>query len=633
MSSSQQGTTTPQNPTTPDRTVARADAFADILKLAREGASKQRFLANAFRRIADSFRSPYAAIHVRYASEVLQEEWHAGPTDPNFWKDSLQQFLTESLAEPRSRAKLLRAKSGSTKVAFLSTPVFDPSGPAIGGIAIVMTPIEDGELAYHLAALEALTRLTSFAAEYLGAETTRRSLAGDGSTTSAAALSRASSCSSPAELAFALTNDLCNRIGCEQVALGTVRRNRVRVLSISGLDTVQHQSPGVVKLRAAMEECHDVGKPIVVQSDESWAGDHADTTFRLHKQWHAATAGDAVASIPLQVEGRTRAVLSLRRNPHQPFEPQQIQELRTRIEPFAAALQVLEKAQRGVVRHAADCLGEGLMALQTPGRWGAKLMTAAAVLAAATFFFGSADYDLTVPCVVTPAQVRHVAAPFDAVLESTFVIEGARVSEGDVMARLDTRDLRQQERELVAEMTVLERTMDRARADDEPVEVQLALANQQLVQAKLDIVQRRIERCSILAPMDGVIVSGDLRKQIGGVVTRGDEMFAIAPLDHWTIELEVPESGSADLAPELAGFFASNARPEETRAFVISRVLADVQIRDGRNVYVAEADVEARDGWLRPGMEGVAKVHMGPRRIYWIALHRALDWLRLNFWL
>ena len=125
----------------------------------------------------------------------------------------------------------------------------------------------------------------------------------------------------------------------------------------------------------------------------------------------------------------------------------------------------------------------------------------------------------------------------------------------------------------------------------------------------------------------------DLRKLIGSVVTRGDPFFKVAPLHSWTLELEVPESASANLTSGLGGFFASYAQPAQTGELTVSRVLPEAQIRRGNNVYVAEAEVVTPANWLRPGLEGVAKVHLGRRRVWWIVLHRAVDYLRMNLWL
>ena len=404
-------------------------------------------------------------------------------------------------------------------------------------------------------------------------------------------------------------------------------------MSISGMDTVRRQSPGVVHLRGAMEECLDAGTPIAFDRAGGWATDQMSQSYRLHKQWHTATQGDAVVSIPLREAERICAVISIRKRADAPLSSEQIDSVRERVEPFMPALRLTDRAARSFVRHARDSLGESIKAVMAPRRLGRKITVGLALVAVTWFAFGTVNYDLTVPCIVRPAQIRHVTAPFEGVLASASVLEGDSVRQGQVLCRLDDRDLVQQRTELLAELAVLERTKDRAMAESMPVEVQLALANQHLVQAKLDIVNQRIEQTVLRAPMDGVIVKGDLRKSIGSVVARGDPFFEVAPLGDWTLELEVAESASADLSTAMTGLFAGYARPDETHEFRIARVLAEAQIRQGRNAYIAEADFTAQAGWIRPGMEGVAKIHVGPRPVWWITLHRVIDYLRMSLWL
>jgi hypothetical protein len=57
------------------------------------------------------------------------------------------------------------------------------------------------------------------------------------------------------------------------------------------------------------------------------------------------------------------------------------------------------------------------------------------------------------------------------------------------------------------------------------------------------------------------------------------------------------------------------------------------QPRNGKNVFIAEATVEDNPAWMRAGMEGVARIDAGTRRVWWVALHRMIDYLRLTFWL
>ncbi len=627
------------SPTADESASPRSDAFSEIAALARRSASAVQFLSEAMRIMARHFSSPYATIYVRYASEVVQEECHHGAGDPRFWKASLQEFLTDALAEPRARAKLLRARNGDARVAFLSAPIFDPTGPAIGAIALVLAPVEEEDVSAQLAILEAQARLASFAAEFLGGAEERDPLTPsrpEAATVSPShrALAHAGGCATLHELAFALVNELGNKLACEQVWLGMVYRRRVRVLAISGLDEVRPQSPGVATVRAAMEECLDAGTIVVAQPDGEWSADVDTPRFRLHQQWHAAAHRAAVASIPLNSNETTVAVLSLRRRADRPLRRPELQEVRARVEPLAAALLLLSRASRGWLQHGVDAGKESIAALVAPGRLARKTAVVVSALATIAFLFGSAEYHVSVPCTVRPAEIRHITAPYDALLGAVATVEGDRVMQGDVLCTLDHRELRQEREQLRAELAVLERTRDRAMAEDSPIEAKLALAQQHLIRTRLDRVERRIEQATVRAPIDGMVVAGDLRKRIGSVVQRGEPLFEVAPLTAWTLELAVPEHAAADVTTELSGHFVSLARPEASRPFKIDRVLGSARIIDGRNVLVAEADLAvAGPTWLRPGMEGVAQIHVGPRRIWWIVFHSAVDYLRLNFWI
>ena len=208
---------------TPTDTTARTDPsrcerdayrlYADIVSLARETASKSHYLQEVLRVVTRFFASPYAALHVRYAAEVFQDDYHTGPTDPKFWKASLQDFLTDALGKRRPMVKMLRSKTGETRVAFISAPIFDERGSTVGALALVLAPVDQEELVGRLSTLEAVTGLTSACSADLGgpqpADASADNRTGASDTRAyAAALARAGSAATPEELAFAITNEL-----------------------------------------------------------------------------------------------------------------------------------------------------------------------------------------------------------------------------------------------------------------------------------------------------------------------------------------------------------------------------------------------------------------------------------------
>lgn len=608
---------------------APVDPYSDILQLAKSTSSRSRFFSEVMRTLVRAFTSPYGAVHARGGAEVIQDDAHHGPTDPNFWKASLQEFLTDSLTEARSRAKLLQSKSGDAKVAFLSAPLFDPTGPSIGAIALVVPLSRDVDWTTRLAALEGLCRLASVCTEFLGGaprETTAKGVPTQG-------MSKAASCESPEQFAFAITNELRNKLGCEQVSLGWVQRNRVRILSISGLDQVNTRSPGVAVMQAAMEECCDAGGSIIHPRSGDWAAGRAGIEYPLHRQWFAAAKGDGVASIALKSDGEVRAVLSLRGRSDRPFTPDQLDELRAKLEPLLPSFELVRRASRGVTRHLRDTARGGLDAVMAPTRWGRKVAAVAALLTAAEVFFGSVDHHITIPCTITPAEVRHVHATSGGVLQAALALQGDRVRAGDLLCEFDHRDLDQQRTELATQLTVLERERDRALAAQSPAEAQLAVANQELIRAKLAIVDTKLAQAMVRSPIDGVVVWGDLRQAVGAVLPMGEPLYQVAPADRWTLEMEVPEAAAEDIAAGLSGMFATSAEPGKPSPLSIARVRPAAQLRKSQNVYVAEADVVSAESWFKPGMEGVAKLNVGPRRIAWVLTHRLVEYLQLHWWL
>ena len=54
--------------------------------------------------------------------------------------------------------------------------------------------------------------------------------------------------------------------------------------------------------------------------------------------------------------------------------------------------------------------------------------------------------------------------------------------------------------------------------------------------------------------------------------------------------------------------------------------------KQGKNTFRVEARLLESHDRLRPGMKGVAKIEIGPRRKIWIWTHEAFDWLRLALW-
>ena len=66
--------------------------------------------------------------------------------------------------------------------------------------------------------------------------------------------------------------------------------------------------------------------------------------------------------------------------------------------------------------------------------------------------------------------------------------------------------------------------------------------------------------------------------------------------------------------------------------FKVTRIVPLAEPKDGHNVFEVRAELDNHAAWMRPGMEGKAKIDAGRARLIWILTHKAMDFLRLKLW-
>jgi multidrug efflux pump subunit AcrA (membrane-fusion protein) len=169
-----------------------------------------------------------------------------------------------------------------------------------------------------------------------------------------------------------------------------------------------------------------------------------------------------------------------------------------------------------------------------------------------------------------------------------------------------------------------------AKHDRAQTEIVSALLAQS--EAQLALLDEQLARVEMKAPFDGVIVSGDLSQNLGSPVERGQVLFEVAPLDGYRIALRVDERDISSVSLSQRGELAVTSMPGDRFPFKVTKITSVNTAKDGINYFRVEAELEHRDLRLRPGMEGVGKIHVDERKLIWIWTHTLTDWMRLWFW-
>ncbi len=110
-------------------------------------------------------------------------------------------------------------------------------------------------------------------------------------------------------------------------------------------------------------------------------------------------------------------------------------------------------------------------------------------------------------------------------------------------------------------------------------------------------------------------------------------LFEMAPLEGYRIIVNVDERAISDVAAGNRGELTLSAIPDTRLPLTVEKITPVAIAEDGRNYFRVEASLDDRaTKSLRPGMEGIAKIDVGRRRLIWIWTHSLLDWLRLWAW-
>jgi RND family efflux transporter MFP subunit len=421
---------------------------------------------------------------------------------------------------------------------------------------------------------------------------------------------------------------LATRLGCDRVSLGFVRGGRTQVRAISHSAHFRKQANLVSAIGVAMDEALDQHATVVHPPD---AGRGALIT-RAHVELARVHGAGAVCSIPLASGGRTFGVLTLERPPESSFDTATV-ELCEGIAALAGPMLELERREdRWLVVKGAEACRQVLAQVVGPGHVAMKV--AAVALAGVVVFFALAkgDYRVSATTVIEAAIRRASVAPFNGYIFDARVRAGDLVRQGQALAVLDDRELRLERLKWASQHEQLVKQYHQAMAAHNRAQVSILAAQVDQAKAQLALLEDQLARTRILAPFNGIVVTGDLSQSLGSPVERGQVLFEIAPLDAYRVILQVDERDIADVAVGQRGDLVLSGFPTEQLPLTVEKLTPVSTAREGRNYFRVESQLRTTPERLRPGMEGVAKIEIDRRRLIWIWTHQVIDWIRLALW-
>lgn len=285
--------------------------------------------------------------------------------------------------------------------------------------------------------------------------------------------------------------------------------------------------------------------------------------------------------------------------------------------------------------------------------WG--IVAAVALLLA--MIFVPANFDLTCEGELVPTQRQNVFAEQQGKVVSVEVGHGDTVNRGDVLLRLENEDLEIQIEQVQGELDALRQRLvgsrsiritssRNSRQDSSNKEV-----NQRELQTQIASLQRRLktlnakrDQLKVVSPISGQILTWDIQNLLKNrPVQQGSLLVEVADTKgEWELSLNLPDRKVGHLFEAVQ----SNEQPLEVRFTMASdptkefvghvRDVATSTSLNQDNLQVLQIQVEVESDKIgdlkHTGSTVSAKIHCGQRRLGFVWLHDAWEFVQYRVW-
>lgn len=415
------------------------------------------------------------------------------------------------------------------------------------------------------------------------------------------------------EACHTAVNQLKIYLGCHQVAIGISRGAGARLAAISGVPTFDAFSDTARRMQSACDET------VVRETLAAWPplNPHAEHSILALRELAEQQNTGAVAGLPLLRSRTVVGVLILTGAPEALLEAHRLNWLSTAAPILGRAIDQVRRLEGGWMTR--------LRRRISASPWSTRCAVIFAAAAITAILLMPWPYRMKVPCRLEPEIRRMVSAPYDGLVDTTFASAGDLVESGDVLARMDAREIRWELSSVISEKSQADREYDAELAAENIARAQLARMEAERLQQKMDLLQFREQNHELLAPLSGVVLTGSMEMLQGAPVRTGQPLFEIAELHPLRLELAIPANDYFHVRagqPVSVAFDGFDGEEFEGR---ILRVRPRSEIRDSRNVFVAELEIPNPDFRLRPGIEGHATITGDRHSVAWNTFHKAWE--------
>jgi multidrug resistance efflux pump len=428
--------------------------------------------------------------------------------------------------------------------------------------------------------------------------------------------------------ATAVVTELATRLSCERVSIGFREGRELKLYALSHSARYEARQNLIKRIEAAIEEAVDQKETLVYP-----AGDNSMVMLQAHEELARNHGGQFICTVPLMhADEVTGGVIFERTREAAEFSHETIELCEQLAALFAPILEYRRLHDRPLPAKAKELMKNSVSGVFGRGYLGLKFALAMSVLIVVSLSLVQWEYRISANSVLEGTIERVIAAPEEGYIEDAPARPGDLVSAHQTLATLDDRDLQLEKLKWTGKQKQVSKEYREALASRDRSQIGILRAQLDQASAQIEILDKKLERTVITAPIDGVIVSGDFTRALGSPVERGQILYKVSPLDGYRVLLDVNETDIAELSVGMTGELTLSAAAEDTFEIIVDKITPVSVPGEGANYFQVEASLVETPEFLRPGMQGVGKIEIGQRRLLWIWTHKLVDWLRLQLW-
>jgi biotin carboxyl carrier protein len=421
-----------------------------------------------------------------------------------------------------------------------------------------------------------------------------------------------------------VTNELVSLLSCSSVAIASLKKRKLKLQAISGIDKIDRASRTCRDYQQALYES------IVRDQQGTFPSNEPDNGHLLlaHKQLVSTVQSQSAISQPLKLNDDDAIGSWIFTGSQAQLASEHFKRFVDAATPHvAAALELLQRSEKSRLKRFWNLFTRKTQLFT-------RLMIPISIVAFYFLMMLPITYKVRCNCTVEPVLRRFAVAAFDGLVESGFVEPGDMVEKDQVLAEIDGRTIRWELLGVTSQRKQSLRQREMELAERNIPKTLLAELENRRLRAEEEVLKYKQEHLKIRSPIAGVVLSGSLEQAEAASVTTGQVLFEVGPIDPVKIEIAIAADEASQVKkghPVTVWIEGQEDRPLES---VIERIHPRSEIRDAKNIFVAEIKFDNPDESLRPGMKGVVRIDAEKRTLGWSLFHKPINYLRsrLTWW-